>query len=319
MEKYRPYIKFMNIERNLLDETNIEKNAELCRAMSSEIRLKILKLLSKQGFTISEIAKRLYLSVSSATFHLRLLADAGIVDISFMPNKKGKVQICRLKVASLYFFFSENENISDTDNLILKMPVGHYVDAKLEFVSGFCTEHTQIMFDDNNYFKPERTEAELLWCRSGFVEYAFSNNFKEIKVKEITFSLEICSETLGYQNDWKSDITFSLNGIELLTWTSPGDFGGRRGLLNPDWWDDIGTQYGYLKKVSLTEDGVYLDGTLVNQNITLMRFDLNKCEKLLLKIENKKDAKYKGGFNIFGKSFGDFPQDIVLMIMFEKF
>jgi predicted transcriptional regulator len=318
--KQKSYIKFLNIEKNLLDEANIKNNAEICRALSSELRIKIVNLIAieKQGLTISEIAKKLDISVSSATFHLKLLENSGIVNISFLPNKKGNVQICRLNVSSLYFFFSEKEHSANADLLVFSVPVGHYVDAKLDFISGFCTKNMQIMFDDNNYFMPERMEAEIIWCRSGFVEYAFSNTFKEKNIKEITFSLEVCSETLGYQNDWKSDITFSLNETELLTWTSPGDFGDRRGLLNPDWWSDTSTQYGHLKKISITSEGIYLDGSLLNSNIGLEHFDLTRCSKLLFKIENKENAKYKGGFNIFGKSFGDFPQDILLTVVFNN-
>ena len=31
---------------------------------------------------------------------------------------------------------------------------------------------------------------------------------------------------------------------------------------------------------------------------------------------NKKNAKYEGGFNLFGKTFGDYPQDILMEIEF---
>ena len=309
---------FMHIERNLLDQAAAGGNALLFRALSSEIRLNILRLLAEQGLTIAEIAKKLYLSVSSATFHVKLLAESGIVDISFLPSKKGKVQVCRLKTASLYFYFSKNEHSAAVSKMTAAVPVGHYTDAKLDFVSGFCTKDAQCLFDDGNLFRPERAQAELLWCQSGFVEYAFSNTFPEKKVNEITFSVEICSETLGYQNEWKSDITFSLNNTELLTWTSPGDFGDRRGRLNPAWWPDTATQYGCLKKLSIKTDGVYLDGNLVNRGVNLELFALDRCDKLRFRIENKENAEHKGGFNLFGKAFGDFPQDIVLTAVFAN-
>ncbi len=31
-------------------------------------------------------------------------------------------------------------------------------------------------------------------------------------------------------------------------------------------------------------------------------------------IGNKKNARYEGGFNLFGKTFGDYPRDILMEI-----
>ena len=38
--------------------------------------------------------------------------------------------------------------------------------------------------------------------------------------------------------------------------------------------------------------------------------DFNGADTLVLRIGNKPDARYKGGFNIFGRGFGDHGQDI---------
>ena len=37
-----------------------------------------------------------------------------------------------------------------------------------------------------------------------------------------------------------------------------------------------------------------------------------------VRIGNKEDAIHKGGFNLFGKSFGDYEQDIVMTLVFDK-
>ena len=80
-------------------------------------------------------------------------------------------------------------------------------------------------------------EALLLWTPCGKVTYEVDNKFclGGNTVEEIGFSMEICSETSFYRNDWKSNITFAINGVDIATYTSPGDFGGIRGRLNPDW------------------------------------------------------------------------------------
>ena len=54
-----------------------------------------------------------------------------------------------------------------------------------------------------------------------------------------------------------SDITFSLNGVILGTWTSPGDYGDRRGKYNPSWWFPFLNQYGLLKKLTITPEAPF--------------------------------------------------------------
>ena len=312
-------LKFMTVSSDLLDEDSISKNMKFGFAISSETRLRILKsVVDEPGQSISEIAQKFVLSVSAAAFHLKTLRDGGLIDISMRPSKKGKIQVCYLKVSKWSFDIYEAHSTAKPHSLVLSMPVGHYVNARLDFPSGFCTKSKQIMFDDGNYYIPARTKAEILWCRSGFVEYAFSNTFKDKNVKEISLSFEICSEVIGYHNSWKSDITFSLNGTELHTWTSPGDFGGRRGKLNPAWWGDSSTQYGHLKRISITGDGLYFDGNLISSHFTLEALQIPSRGTFIFRIENKIGAEHQGGFNIFGKSFGDYPQDITLTAVFEK-
>ena len=77
------------------------------------------------------------------------------------------------------------------------------------------------------------------------------------RCREISFTFEICSETIYFNNNWPSDITVRVNGVELLTFTSPGDFGGRRGKYTPAYWPVTSTQFGLLKKIAVNNDGVF--------------------------------------------------------------
>ena len=81
--------------------------------------------------------------------------------------------------------------------------------------------------------------------------------------------MEICSEAPGYLEHWPSDITISINGHEVGTYCSPGDYGARRGNLTPLCWPNGRTQYGILKTFSVREHGGYIDGALVNQQLGL--------------------------------------------------
>ena len=105
-----------------------------------------------------------------------------------------------------------------------------------------------------------------------------------------------------------------VNGVELLTFTSPGDFGGRRGKYTPAYWPVTSTQFGLLKKITVNGDGVFMDNVLINGKVSFA--DLGLCEKNAIEFEIgiKEDAEHKGGLNLFGKSFGDFPQSIVMTV-----
>ena len=39
---------------------------------------------------------------------------------------------------------------------------------------------------------------------------------------------------------------------------------------------------------------------------------------LTIRIGNKDDAEFQGGFNIFGKAFGDFEQDLILTLIYDN-
>ena len=116
--------------------------------------------------------------------------------------------------------------------------------------------------------------------------------------------------------EWPSDITLWINQREAGTWTCPSDFGGRRGKLNPDWWEDKNTQYGKLKVWTLEENGTYLDGKKVNA-VSVTDYCLADGPFISVRIGVKEDAKHQGGVNLFGNSFGDYPQDIVMRILYE--
>ena len=130
-------------------------------------------------------------------------------------------------------------------------------------------------------------------------------------------SLEICSEARHYREDWKSDITFSINNKELCTWQIPGDFGERRGLLNPPSWPSCNTQYGLLINLYVNKNGVYINEKKYSNSITIDDLNINKGKGILFKIDSKADAVYKGGWNVFGRHFGDYNQDIDLFVTYK--
>jgi predicted transcriptional regulator len=132
-------------------------------------------------------------------------------------------------------------------------------------------------------------------------------------VEALEFAIELSSEVPGTSADWPSDITLSINGIEIGTWMSTGDYGDKRGVYTPDWWKLKGSQYGKLKSWRVTASGTFVDGMKISP-VSMADLDMDNHHSIRLRIAVKEDAKHPGGINIFGKGFGNYDQDIVLRL-----
>lgn len=301
-----------------LKDFDIEGIDELCdlgKALSSPVRLKILRLLYEESLIIGEIARKLELPASSTAFHLKILEQAGLIRVEEQPGTRGNTRLCTRKIDHVTINLVKKNAIVD-EMFSTEMPVGAYTSCQISPTCGMYGLEGCIGNEDVEYcfFYPERMKAGILWTSSGYVEYKFANGVpKNRKPKKIAVSMEICSEAPGYREDWKSDITVWMNGIECGTWTCPGDYGARRGRLNPPNWPDGSTQYGNQMIWEVRKEGSFINGKKVSE-ITIDELQLMKQPYVAVRIGNKPDAHYVGGFNLFGKHFGDYNQDIIMTI-----
>ncbi|OWA37234.1 transcriptional regulator [Saccharibacillus sp. O16] len=285
-------------------------------ALASEVRIKIIQLLSKNKMNIKELAEQLGISSPIVIKHIKKLEDAGIIKTEKVPGKSGLQKLSILKVDHIEINFPK-KIFHSFDSYETSVPVGHYTDFDLKPTCGLASEKDFIgPVDDPKYFMdPKRMEAEILWFTQGFVQYSVANFLKkEEKLQQFEISMELSSE-FPFSNDvWPSDITFTLNGIELGTWTSPGDFADTRGKLTPDWWPHNLNQYGLLKTIRITGHGTYVDGDPMS-DISIADLDTS-CDRWTLRIEVKEDAENVGGATIFGKKFGNHNQDILFKMYY---
>lgn len=293
--------------------------ANIGNALSSVDRIRILKLLSERPMSISEISSKLDMAISSVSYHIDILEKSQLVFISYQPGLKGHKKLCSKATLNININWQDITVAQDVPVIeTVEMPIGSYVDCDVVPPCGLAgREATLVPLDiPQLLFSPKRIDTQLLWFKAGYVSYMFPNYFfqKNIRYRKISFSLELCSEANYYRTDWPSDITFWVNGIELLTITSPGDFGGRRGIFTPEYWFINSTQYGLLTEFSVDENGVYLGNKLVNRSITFSDLKLGEGNGILFKLGIKPDAVHVGGINLFGKYFGDHPQAIVMTL-----
>lgn len=287
------------------------------RALSIPDRVRILELLGNRAMNLNEISKALNIPVSSVSNHINALSEAELVLITYQPSAKGHVKMCSAMVMSLEVRYDLIERQKQSEAYTVEMPVGMYAECDVNPPCGIAGVEKRLITPDNPALLnlPERKDAELFWFSHGYVSYKFPYIVTGGgTLNEITFSLEICSEAAYYRNVWPSDITFYVNDIELLTWTSPGDFGGRRGVYTPEYWPVTSSQYGLLKSIKVSADGVFLDNQLVHRNVRIGDLKIHNGDVVKFTIQIKEDAVHCGGINIYGKRFGDFPQAIVMKI-----
>lgn len=303
-----------------LDFSEKEQISKVAKALSSNVRLEILDILREKPLNISEISEKMGIPISSTALHIKVLEDSGIVITQSMPGLRGSQRVCGLKINQVTMTLLNQQENFPKDNIYTEtMPIGNYFDCKITAPCGIASENTFLSSEDSVYgfYSPEKHTAQILWFTQGYLEYRFPNiQMQKLKhIKSLEFSMEICSEAPGYNNSWKSDITFWINGKEIGFFTSPGDYGGRRGKQTPQWWDNNMTQFGVLKSLSITEEGTFLDGEFFSP-LTLSDFSLRDNPYISFKLGVKEDAHYVGGLNLFGEKFGDYAQNILMKIIY---
>jgi predicted transcriptional regulator len=295
-----------------------EEDLEVLKGLASAIRVKILKLLHVDGaLNGNEIAERLSLPQSTVSTNIQILEAAGLVRTETQKARKGNQKICHSMFDEVLVMFKEDIAPLGDNVIEVAMPLGLYTSCEVSAPCGLCSADGIIGLLDvpDTFLDPDRMKAGLIWFTRGYVEYQFPNNAKLAQnvIEAMEFSMELSSEVPGTSADWPSDITLSVNGTEIGTWMSTGDYGDKRGVYTPDWWKLKGSQYGKLKSWRVTEDGTYVDGMKISP-VSLTDLDLANHHSIRLRIAVKPEAKHPGGINIFGRGFGNYDQDIILRL-----
>ena len=287
------------------------------KALASTKRVAILQLLASHPKNVSEIADALGMPMSTANLHITALEQAHLLLTELRPGERGLQKICARAYSTILIQFPMLAP-DDMQTIEMSMPIGAFVDCDITPTCGLASEEVIIgMLDDpSSFYEPERASAQLLWFHKGYVEYRYPKRFmSHALLGSLQVSFEACSEAPMHHEDWPSDITLWINEVEIGTWTSPADFGGERAVLTPTWWQTNNTQHGLLKIWQVHNEGSYVDGQQVS-GVCLDDLDLHDREYISVRIGVKSDAKHVGGINLFGKKFGNYPQDIVLNIRY---
>lgn len=299
-------------------EDQVEKVETVAKALGSQKRLAILNFIADETRSVNEISEALDLPVSTATQHINLLEKANLLQSELQPATRGLQRMCRRTYDQFIFQLPVDFHTKE-DNVEIAMPIGSFSDIEAHPTCGILGEIGIIgqLDDPASFFEPERIYAQLIWFHQGSVTYNFPNRLPaNINLNTLEVSFEACSAAPLHNLEWPSDVTVWINGIEIGTWNSPADYGAERGLLTPEWWGTQNSQYGQHKVWKVTRDGSYIDGMRCS-GVTVNELKLAQGDAIQVKIGVKKDAHNVGGVTLFGRKFGNYPQDIIIKARFD--
>ncbi|MFC5652187.1 ArsR/SmtB family transcription factor [Paenibacillus solisilvae] len=285
---------------------------DVAKALSGDLRLRILEALGEQSMSISQLAAKLGVAQPTITINIQLLEHAELVTSTLGANRE---KICSVTCRTILLELPTKlgEGLQKLEEI--HMPIGMYSNSFVGPPCGMVNKEGAAIGcvdDPRVFYMPERTEAALLWFGgSGFVEYYFANPVPPgVVFDELQFCAELCSEAPGFHPEWPSDIVLFINDHRIGQLSSPADFGDRKGKLTSSKWSG-GTEYGLLTTWRVTPEGSYVNEER-QTDTTLSDLNLQYNKPIRIRIEVPEDAANCNGLNLFGSSFGDYPQDLVL-------
>ncbi len=304
-----------------LDLDDVEQISRVARALSVPKRVEILRLLGEKNImSVNEIALSLDLPISSASMHIGVLEEADLVYCERMSSIHGSMKMCTRRKSSVYFRLRA-EPAPSAKQFSQALPMGAYSRAAdIEEPCGLASQVGPIGVYNNprSFYLPERLDAQILWFKSGRLDYQFSLLLHEnIDIEYLELSFEACTQAQLQDPVWKTEINVSINDCPLGSGICSCDNQGRRGTFNPSWWPDVATQHGELQTWRVTSGGSFLQGQRVS-DVTLNDLRLTERPCVDVSILVPRDSQYQAGVNLFGTGFGDYNQALHLLIGYQR-
>lgn len=290
------------------------------KALSTPMRLKIMEMIYEDDqLSMNDLAEALGLTNGAISMHVSKLQEAGLIKIKTTSGKRGTMKIIRPRYDRLMIDLAPAKEARRcyTDDI----RIGYYTSCNITPTCGLATAKEIIgSLDDTRVFSyPERFNAGIVWFSSGYIEYNLPNHLQAGQtLTELHISFEISSECPEYNEDYPSDIYFSINGIPLGTWISPGDYGARKGYVSPPWWPELLNQYGLLKTLIINNEGCFIDGNNKISNVTTQDLHIDYTSYITFRFEVPRDTANCGGCTLFGEDFGDHNQAIRIKAYYDE-
>ena len=297
----------------MLQIDGLSEGVEIFKVLGSEVRLRIVELLSTRGqMNLNELAQALELTGGALTSHIRKLEECGIIRVTQENSGRGTQKVCSLAVTQMLLNIYPAVEESQIKLYETEIRVGHYSDYKLNPGCGIASAEGMVgEADDPRAFAyPERMNAEMLWFHNGYVEYRIPNLLPEQQqIVQLTLSFEISSGDYSVLSKSQSEIFFLLNGQRIGSWISFEDQESPRGIYTPYWWVKPERQHGFLKMIVINHAGTFLDGKKISDE-GLGKWKLDENSDIRFRFETWSTPEHDGGLALYGSGFGNYNQNI---------
>ena len=258
--------------------------------------------------TITGTTLHWQLDTMSATGHITRGCVSGSIEIPFPQYQVERVHELELvvpdihpAVGTLHIWVTDSTGTVVARNFI---NFEHFVEDPVESgdSESVTLNYSPGSISESSWSEPTTSEQLFSAVGNGYVEYeiSLSEDFNPADVAEMELIFEASSSDGGARQTepekYPSDVTISVNGVEIDTIRIPDCPADIRGVLSY-----IHGQpgiYGYLYNIKVDPSAV-LNG---------------KTDTLRVRYEVKADADAKGGFALYGARLGRFPAGPHLLI-----
>lgn len=129
----------ITVSRNFL-VIDPEEKPDVLRALASEVRISVLKLLHVAGpLNVNDIAERLKQPQSTISSNMQVLVDAGLVRTETQKARKGNQKICHSLFDEVLVMFKEDVRPVNANSIEVEMPLGLYTSCEVSAPCGLCS------------------------------------------------------------------------------------------------------------------------------------------------------------------------------------
>ena len=113
----------------MLHVKNLDEGLEVFKALGSELRINIIKLLQENHeMNMNELATSLGITNGALTSHIKKLEESGIIQVMTERGGHGNQKICKVAVDKIVVDVESEETEEDQNIYNTEVKVGHYSD-----------------------------------------------------------------------------------------------------------------------------------------------------------------------------------------------